>query len=869
MAENRAHDLGNLHLKAKLPTYIRFGAVILLVVTAAAIFISYYRARNPEFRMKGFPTTLSSDVTATIEGYERREMEGDVVKYYIKADRATTFSDNHQELDNVFLQVFDPNGETYDQITAVKAVYVPEENIDFTAYFSGQVDINTRDGLIVKTEQVTYKKATETAFAEEQINFERGNIKGTALGSTVKIQEKQIELLQNVVIDADEPENAKVSRAKLTAGYALYDQTNEKIELRNNMTANIKSNDSGRVTDIHADRANVFLVEREGGRDVSKAELFDNVRIASGDKNGKPAKISAGYAMYQKPIDRFDLRGSVNIVTVEDDKPTTIKAENAVYEQSAGKIALSDGAEVDQGPNVMKGDQINAQLNAAQKLKNVHVKGNGYLKQVSPERVSEVLGPELTAAFNDSQQLSAANARGRSTAVITPSNAAEYAKLTMIAASAIDVSFRGEGLLEKMQTSGRTTIQLDAAPGTSDAANKRVTADAVNTFFNESGKDLRRAEAVGNAELFVDPLKASTENYQTTITAPRFDCEFYPTGNNARSCSGAVKTRTVRTPTVAGRSAQVLTSDKLNAHFSEATKDIEMLEAVGDAKFVEADRNAIADTMVFSAADQTVRLRGGEPTLWDSAGRAKAAEIDWNTKEQHSFLKGGVSTTYYSQKQTSGSAPFGETNKPVFITADAAEVDHRSQVAVYTGNARAWQEDNYVRGDKLTMRQQQAEFQADGNVQSLLYDATRRENGRETTVPVNASAAKMTYNRDTRKLRYETGVDIRQGTDRLTGSAADVYLSEKNEVARTDVSGNVVITQPQRKATADFAQYNASDESVILKGDPARVSDAESGSTQGSNMTIFLKDNRVINTGSKGNSASGGRTRTVYKVNNN
>jgi hypothetical protein len=76
--------------------------------------------------MKAFPTTLSTDVVGTVNDYERREMEGDVLKYYIKADKGTTFSDNHQELENVYLEVYDAATGLADKITADKAVYIPE-----------------------------------------------------------------------------------------------------------------------------------------------------------------------------------------------------------------------------------------------------------------------------------------------------------------------------------------------------------------------------------------------------------------------------------------------------------------------------------------------------------------------------------------------------------------------------------------------------------------------------------------------------------------------------------------------------------------------------------------------------------------------
>ena len=45
-------------------------------------------------------------------------------------------------------------------------------------------------------------------------------------------------------------------------------------------------------------------------------------------------------------------------------------------------------------------------------------------------------------------------------------------------------------------------------------------------------------------------------------------------------------------------------------------------------KFNENDRNGIAANVSYVAADETVRLRGGDPTVWDSRGRTKAVELD-------------------------------------------------------------------------------------------------------------------------------------------------------------------------------------------------------------------------------------------------
>ncbi|MGB7207902.1 MAG: LPS export ABC transporter periplasmic protein LptC [Pyrinomonadaceae bacterium] len=879
MTEQKTENIKNLQLRAGMPRVFRYVAIGLLVLTVLAVLLGFYRAsKNPEFRMQGFPTSLSKDVVASINGYERREMDGDIAKYYIKADKAVSFADNHQEMENVYLQVFDETGTLSDQIRAQKAVYVPAENKNFTAYFSGAVSIATRDSLSVKTEQLTYTKETEIATAEESIQFERKNVKGKAFGATVNVKSKKLELLRDVEIETfDSPELASsgTSSSKLNAGNAVYDQSSEKIELHNSVRATMasKNRSSGQpqTAEVKAGSAIAYLEPSRGeNRTFKKIELFDNVLIDSRQSNGKPTKINAGYALYEKDADRFELKNGLHIITVEDDNPTDIKAANGVYEQSSGKINLEGGAEITQGGNFVRGDSIFAELFQNKKIKQSRVLGNALVRQITPEKTTEVNGAEVNAKFNEEQKLLTADVTGTGSAVVTPSKPGEYSKMTMTAQKSINVLFKNDGLLNRIITDGRTTVKLDVPDGAEDASNKLLTADSVKTLFNDSGQDLRTAEAVGNAELVVAPLRASEKNYKTTINAPRFDCEFFPTGNNAKTCVASLKTKTVRVPTqpAVDRGNQTITADKLNANFSPQTKDIERLDAVGKAKFVELDRNAISETISYTTADETVRLRVGEPTVWDSKARAKAPEIDWDTRNQTSVLRGGASTTYYSQENTGGATPFGKSAKPVYVTAQLGEFDHKTETAIYTGNARGWQENNYVRGDKLTIFQKQGRLNVEGNVQSLLYDVKRKENGKETTTPVYASSRNLTYTRDDRLLRYENDVDIRQGKDRITSGLAKIYLTESNELSRTEMENSVVITQPNRKAVGDYAQYTASDEIVILKGNPARVEDAENGTSQGSQMTVYLRENRVVGEGGSKQNATG-RTRSVYKIKSN
>ena len=870
MAQNQITK--GLQFRANLPKYVRYAAAASAGVVVIALIVAFYRGSGkPEFRMTSLPTNLSKDVVAEVTGYERTEFDDGVAKYYVKADKATTFTDNHQELENAYFEIYDQGGSgTSDKINALKAVYVPEENKNFTAYLVGSVKIETRDRLKVQTEQLTYRKATDNALAEEAVAFQRDNLSGTSFGAEVKIAEKKVELHRDVNISQFEnDQHTGDASSTLAAGKATYDQAAEKIHLNGGVKIHSVTNDPARTTNLSSGDALVSLAVVDGNRrDVRSAEMFREIAIDSTENGKPPTKIRAGYGLYEKP-DRFTLREAVNIVTAEDQTPTTINAAHAVYVQNSGIADLTGGSDITQGNNYAKGDGIFAELYPSNKLKKATIRGNGYIRQIETDRSIEVSSGELVANLADGQTMTSANATTNASAVLTPANAGEYSKVTMSTPKSIRLNF-SNGLLQQMATDGRTTIQLDVPNNAPDSANKRVTADTVKTFFAADGKNLQRAEAVGNAELFIEPLTASAENYKTTINAPRFDCAFFPTGNNAKDCTGGKGTKTVRVPTVPSdqRGNQTLTAQTLNAVFAEGSRDLQSLNASGDSKFSELDRNGIADDISFANADKVVRLRGGEPTVWDSRARAKAKEIDWDTQNQKSFLRTSVSTTYYSQKSTGGATPFGQTDKPVYVTAANAEIDHRAETAVYTGNARGWQDKSYIRAAKFTIRQPQGQFDAEGGVQSLLYDVKRKENGTETMVPVSASSGSMTYVRDTRLLRYVDSVDIRQASDRITGGKADVYLDDKNELSKTVVDGNVVITQPKRRATGDFASYTAADEVVVLRGNPARVEDAVQGASQGAQMTVYLRDNRV-NTEGRSTQNSAGRSRSVYKVTEN
>ena len=551
-------------------------------------------------------------------------------------------------------------------------------------------------------------------------------------------------------------------------------------------------------------------------------------------------------------------------------RPVTIRSTQASFEQETMKLNFVGGVTAEQGSDLMSGDNLYATLNGQKHLQKVEVRGNAYLRSMQEGRSAEVHSADMDFFLDADQRLERAvamhNAGGKSLDADS--------ELQLMGAGLIEVLFQAQGdrsLLKQMRTEGRSIINLSAPKSKANdprAANKRLTADAVKLSWRLTGRDLDRAEAVGNAELFVDPVIKNNRADQKTLTAPRIDCDFFETGNLARTFTATGGVRTVIEPVqkVEDRGTRTLTSQKMTAVFVKNTQDIERMDAQGEAKFNENDRNGVAANISYTAADNTVRLRGGDPTVWDSRARTKGVELDSDLTDHVSYSRGKTATTYYSQEQTNGATPFSKVKSPVYVVSERGEFHSDSGLAIYTGNARAWQDDNFVRSDRLTIYVNEKKMDGNGHVQSEIYNARRRVEGSSSTIPVFATADSMAYSDLNRTVHYEGNVDIRQGSDRLTSGVADVYLlKDASEVERTIAQRNVVLTQPNRKGTGDWIQYTSADEVAVLKGNPARVEDVEKGSTEGGRLTVNMRNGRVTADDVRG-PQSPGRVRSIHKV---
>ncbi|HEY3025856.1 MAG TPA: LPS export ABC transporter periplasmic protein LptC [Pyrinomonadaceae bacterium] len=763
----RRKRISAVDLRARFPVITRVLALFILVVGLVFVAISIYRLRNNQpFRLRSGSPELSKEIIGRIEGFDQRITKGDRLFLWLRAASDITYSDGHHELEKVQLEVYPATGDKPDRITADRSIYDQQHGM---ITFNGNVNIETRDALKVKTETMAYNQNSEIGETAAPLSFERENVSGQATGAIVDAKNKRLELRSDVQVSIA-PEALKEPQAK--------------------------------------------------------------------------------------PNNRS--------------QPVNIRAARAVFEQSSMRLTFSGGATAEQDRDLMSGDNLTGVLNQKKRLQKIELRGNSYLRTMNEGRAAEVHAADMDFFLDDDQRLKQATGSRDVRAQSLDSDS----EMQLSGANTVDVTFQPQAdrsLLKELHTGGRSVVTLSAPKsraGDARAANKRLSADAVKLVWRTMGRDLERAEAVGNAELFVDPIQKDAKADRQTLTAPRFDGDFYETGNLARNFTATGGAKAVIDPVIPSqeRSTRTITSQKMVAVFARETQKVDRLDAQGDARFNEQDRNGIAGNMVFTAMDQTVRLRGGEPTVWDSHARTTATELDSDTANHISYGRGKTQTAYYSQEQTNGATPFSKVKSPVYIVAERAEFHHESGVANYAGNARAWQDDNFVRGDTIALYREQKRMESRGRVQSGLYQAKRRTPGGATVIPVFASSDFMWYSDPDRVLHYEGNVDIKQGTDRVTSGVADVYLSkESNEVDKTIAQRNVVLTQPGKRGTGDWLQYTAADEVAVLKGNPARVEDVEQGSTEGARLTVYMRENRVVADDSRG-SQSTGRVRSVHRI---
>lgn len=804
----------------------------LAVFVSVAVILAVYLAKRKE-RVGEEPSRpkLQGRVVAVFNNTRYTHEVGGRVRFVLTAGVDKTYEDGTHELEQVKLESYGTaEAERLDVITSDQArVSDPANLTRLDAEFISNVVVKIADDLTVKTAYLHYDQMKNTVDTKELVEFEGSALSGRSTGVLIEANEERAHLFKDVDVTIKPASNRPGPGA---GGKEAGRRKGETPEER-----------AARKARKRARKQAKQVAKRARGESATNGKPSN--KKGSG-KEGGVSFVAAG----------------VKVGENASKVPTRIRSASALLEKREGRVTFNGGAHVTQGSDEMRADRMVGLLDDADRIERIEARGDSQLKQ--GDKV-EIKSANMDFFF-DNQNLVRAVANGSAyTRTLGPGPARE-ARAEVI--EALFASTPAGNVVETINAQGGAEVKVRApAPsdGKENPAAREIYANAITLRFQPDGQNIQYAEAKDNAVMKVIPVRAERGSEKKTISAPRMTADFHETGNLVKTFNASDGVKVEIEPTVAGAyPARTTTSNTLAAEFASSSQDVRSIAQEGDFKYNEGDRNAVAERAVYDGGKEVLSLRGKRPMAWDARARTQADEIDYHRQTEQTFARGDVRTTYYSRESTNGSTPFKNAKSPIFMTAERAEARPRDGVAIYTGGARGWQDDNFVKGDRIELYDRDKKMIATGNVESTLYSVRQEaEKGTKETVPGFASADRMTYSDTERLVHYDGSVKARQGADRIEASEVDVYLKkESNEVDRMRAEGGVVLTQPGRRGTGDIFTYTADDGRAVLGGKTAKIEDSEKGSTMGSQLTFYSRDDKIHVDNQQGT----GRVRSTHRL---
>jgi lipopolysaccharide export system protein LptA len=808
-----------------------------LFIAIAAALVVYLVFRTKHAQPDQARPKLQGKVVAVFSNTHYAHEVNGQIRFNITAGTDKSYQDGTHELEQVKLEAFGTSGDRHDLVTSDRAkVSDPADLSKLDAEFESNVVVQTSEGLTLKTSYLHYDQAKNTVDTKELVEFEGRNYAGRATGLLIEVSDERAHLLKDVDVTI-KPKDVSENTTK-----------QQEKDDHANQGARASVGGPRESPEERAARKARKRARKEGRRDSQELATAQPSPHAPSQRGGKSA---------------FAPRPSARSLIGEAKKPTTIRSDSALLEKREHRITFDGGAVVTQGSDELRADRMVSYTDATNHLERVEARGNSHLTQAEK---AEIKSPDMDFFFSESHQLARAVATGGAYSRSLGPEPVREATADNIEALFVDGP-RGS-VVDTLKAGRNAVLKMHAPTAANTKSNpteRELTADDVTMQFFPDGRNIKLADAIGAAVMTVTPVHAVRGADKKTIRAPRMNAVFFEEGNRMKTFNATDGVRVELEALVAnGHPLRVTTSKTARADFLEDSQDIDHVSQEGNFKYNEGDRNGLAERAIYDGQKEVLNLRGKRPMVWDAKGRTQADEIDYDRERDETHARGDVRTTYYSRETSNDATPFKNTKSPIFITSERADAQNADGVAVYTINARGWQDDNFVKADRIELYQDDKRMVAIGNVESALYQVKRESSpGKREVVPGFATSERMTYSDAERKVHYEGSVKARQGTDRIDALAVDVFLKEEvNEVDHMNADGNVVLTQPGRRGVGDKLVYTSDDGRAVLSGRTARVDDAEKGSTMGSQLTFYSHDDRV----SVENQQGAGRVKTVHRL---
>ncbi len=395
----------------------------------------------------------------------------------------------------------------------------------------------------------------------------------------------------------------------------------------------------------------------------------------------------------------------------------------------------------------------------------------------------------------------------------------------------------------------------------------------VMDFTVKDGRLLEQAVTTGPPQIVITQPDAGQK---TVVTAGKFTANF--TGKNrlatlhgepdAKIVSSTIVSSTIVSSTGAGNSNvkpqpdRVSTSNVLDVVFLPEG-GVSSITQSGSLAYVDGTEKAWAQRGEYTTTDQMLVLNGS-PRVVDNGMTTTAQILRLNRATGDAFAEGNVKSTYSDLKAQPDGGILASSD-PIHVTSRSMTAHKSSAVAVYTGDARLWQDANIVEAPTLQFDRDHRSLVAQGTSSQPVSTVLVQVDKDGKVSPVRITSARLNYADADRTIFLDGGVTAKATDATITGPQMTVYLKARNQsqtgsqsvasnatpgqVERIVAEHGVVITQPTRHANGEKLVYTAADDRFVLTGAAGNlpsIFDAERGKITGDSLTFYRHDDRVL-----------------------
>jgi lipopolysaccharide export system protein LptA len=805
---------------SRLRQWFALGAILMIATVGGMYFYARWRVRTAVHEV---PAKIGLDIQQTAEGFSvSKSVEGRTL-FTVSASKAVQFKGGgHAELHDVKIVVYGKDSSRFDRITGDDFEYDPASG-NVSAKGTVLIDLEANPEGIRHSDQAPPEQTSDPIHLETNglvFNKNTGDASASgkvvfqtpqASGSAMGIEYVAKTGTMNLLSEVV-VEVSRPRAASLNADHGLISKQPRQIAL-----TGVRLTREGQR--LQSDQATFFLrddntVERVLAEGNVRSEFHGRALSKSSSKTSS-SRTSGSEAQARSDRAELFLAGARNQLTT------------AVL---SGNVQLAAG---DAASRVSTGGQN-------QGAQNQGSEGLG-------TQSAEASAGRVTLHFGGQQILQTVHAE-------------DGVRLTQ----------------KKGERAGRAGTPVAPRSESDDAQEVEMTAPVMD-FIVKDGRRLERAETSGAPQIVITQPGA---NQKTVVTAAKFTAKFTEKNRlatlhgepEAKIVSSKIVSSKVDENKIGGAPGQdrVSTSQMLDVIF-RPEGGVRAITQTGRVAYVDGPQKAWAERGEYTTADQMLVL-SGSPRVVDNGMTTTAQTIRMSRATGDAIAEGNVKSTYSDLKAQPGGGMFASSD-PIHVASRSMTAHRSPAIAVYTGDARLWQNANVVEAPRLQFDRDRRSLLAQGLAQGLSQRSLAQpvstvlvqvdKSGRAT--PVRITSARLNYADAERKIVLGGGVTAKSSDATLTGQEMTVFLLPQSQtrqspatagpgtagqVERIVAEGKVVIAQPTRHATGDRLVYTAAEDKFVLTGGsssgPPCIFDAERGKITGDSLTFFRHDDRVL-----------------------